>query len=133
MNLIKTTSAVNPKQILMFTDPQVSVSVVVGNTGLTAGSDGKKVLKAGTPLAGDLTARNTAFKKATTTAGGSGAASTSDAVGILLHDVDVTEDSNNGTLLIFGFVNLDKLDETTAALIDYATKTALSGKITFLK
>lgn len=133
MNLIKTTSAINPKQILMFTDPQVSVSVVVGNTGLSAGSDGKKVLKAGTPLAGDLTARNTAFKKSTTTAGGSGAASTSDAVGILLHDVDVTDGNNNGTLLIFGFVNLDKLDETTAALIDDATKTALNGKITFLK
>ena len=133
MNGIKKTTAINPKQILMVTDPHVSVSVVVGNTDVTAGEDGKKILKAGTPLSGDLTARNTAFVKAKTTTGLEESPDTSNAVGVLLHVVDVTDGNHNGSLLIFGFVNLDRLDATTAGLIDDAAKAALSGKITFLK
>lgn len=131
MNIIQSQNLVNATQILFCTDPQVSVSVVVSATGVTAGSDGKKILKAGTQMAGDLTARNTAFKKATTTEGESGSPSTSDAVGILLHDVDVTGGDANAALLIFGFVNIDRLDESVQP--DDAAKAALAGKITFLK
>lgn len=120
-------SAVAPNQILFFAEPQVSVSVIVNNTGITADADGKKIIKAGTPITGDLTARGTAFTKASTTEG------VSNAVGVLLHDVDVTAGNNNGTLLIFGFVDLNKLDTTTAALITAAVKTALKGGVTFLK
>lgn len=57
----------------------------------------------------------------------------SNAVGILLHDVDVTDGDNNGTLLIWGFVDLNKVDDTTAALITPQVKTTLGGKVTFLK
>lgn len=120
-------TAVAVNQILAFVEPQVSVGVVVNNTGVTADSDGKKILKAGTPLTGSLEARTTAFTKASTTEG------VSNAVGILLHDVDVTAGNNNATLLIFGFVNLDRVDSTTAALITTAVKTALKGGITFIK
>lgn len=120
-------TAVAVNQILAFVEPQVSVGVVVNNTGVTADSDGKKILKAGTPLTGSLEARTTAFTKATTTEG------VSNAVGILLHDVDVTAGNNNATLLIFGFVNLDRVDSTTAALITAAVKTALKGGVTFIK
>lgn len=120
-------TAVAVNQILAFVDPQVSVGVVVNNTGVTADSDGKKILKAGTPLTGSLEARTTAFTKASTTEG------VSNAVGILLHDVDVTAGNNNATLLIFGFVNLDRVDSTTAALITTAVKTALKGGVTFIK
>ena len=57
----------------------------------------------------------------------------SNAVGVLLHDVDCTAGDNNGTLLIFGFVDLNKLDTATAARITAPVKAALSGKVTFLK
>lgn len=126
-NRIKTQTYVNVNQILFNTDPQVSVGVLVSNSGITAGDDGKKIVKAGTPLTGSLEARGTAFAKASTTEG------VSNAVGILLHDVDVTAGAENGTLLIFGFVDLNKVDTTTAALITSDVKTALKGGVTFLR
>lgn len=49
-------------------------------------------------------------------------------VGVLLHDVDVTAGSNNGTLLIFGFVNINRLDTTTAAAL-LAVESDLAGKV----
>ncbi len=131
MNKIQTQKFVNAAQILYCTDPQVSVSIVASATGVTARSDGKKILKAGTPMTGDLAARNTAFTKSATTEGSSGAPSTSNAVGILLHDVDVTGGDENATLLIFGFVNIDRLDESVQP--DETVKAALAGKITYLK
>lgn len=118
-----------PTQILLNTEFQFSMGVVVGSTGITADSDGKKIIKAGTPLAGNLDARTTAFTKAATTGESS---PTSNAVGVLLHDVDVTSGNANGTILIFGFVNTNRLDSATKALIDAPTKTALNGKVTFI-
>lgn len=126
-NRIKSQTYVNVNQILFNTDPQVSVGVLVSNSGISAGTDGRKIVKAGTPLAGSLEARGTAFTKAATTEG------VSNAVGILLHDVDVTAGAENGTLLIFGFVDLNKVDTTTAALVTSEVKTALKGGVTFLK
>ena len=126
-NRIKSQTFVNVNQILFNTDPQVSVGVLVSNSGISAGADGRKIVKAGTPLAGSLEARGTAFTKAATTEG------VSNAVGILLHDVDVTAGAENGTLLIFGFVDLNKVDTTTAALVTSEVKTALKGGVTFLK
>ena len=130
-NRIKKQPYVNVNQILFYTDPQVSVGIQVTNTGISADDDGKKILKAGTPLAGSLEARGTAFVKATTTT--AEGVSTSDAVGVLLHDVDVTAGAENATMLIFGFVDLNKLTTATASLIDAATKAALKGGVTFLK
>lgn len=108
-------TAVAPNQILFNVEHQLSVGILCGNTGVTANTEGKKILKAGTPMAGALTERGTAF---TQTNGAT-------AVGVLLHDVDVTAGNNNGTLLIFGFVNTDRIDDTTAALITADVKTAL--------
>lgn len=122
MSGFKKSTAITPTQILFNTEPQVSVGIVVSDSGVIANSEGKKIVKAGTPLTGNLEARNTAF-----TAG------TSNAVGVLLHDVDVSNGAENGTLLIFGFVNLDRLDSTTAALITSEVKTALNAKVTFIK
>ena len=42
-NRIKTQTYVNVNQILFNTDPQVSVGVLVSNSGIDAGSDGRKV------------------------------------------------------------------------------------------
>ena len=52
---------------------------------------------------------------------------------MLLHDADVTDGNANATLLIFGSVDLNKLDETTEALITANVKTKLAGKVTFIK
>lgn len=115
------TSYLNKNQILFAVEHQVSMSIIVDDANITAGSNGKKIVKAGTPLTGSLDARTTAFTKASS----SGSPSVSNAVGILLHDVDVTAGENNGTLLIFGFVNTNRIDATTKALITAEVKAAL--------
>ena len=117
-------------QILFNVEPQVSVGIVVDDSvQATANSLGKKIVKAGTPLTGDLTNRLTSF----TAAKAGSASEASNAVGVLLHDVDVTTGDANGTLLIFGFVNLDRIDETTQGKLTSYVKTALAGRVTFLK
>lgn len=122
--IIKET-AVAPSQILFNVQNQMSVRVIVDETVGTAGEDGRKIVKAGTPLNGDLTARGTAFVAAKDTS--------NPAVGVLLHDVDVTDGDANGTLLIWGFVNLNRMDSTTAGLITATRKTELAGRVWFLK
>ena len=105
------------KQILFAVEHQVSMGIVVDQSvGVTEGT--KKIAKAGTPLTGDLDARGTAFIAATTS-------TDSNAVGILLHDVDVTVDDNNGAILLFGFVNTNMIDGTTKAKITADVKKAL--------
>lgn len=123
---IKVEKAVSPVQILFNVQNQMSVGIKLGKTSNAAQDiDGRKIVKAGTPLNGDLKARTTAFVKAVD--------STNPAVGVLLHDVDVTDSDANGTLLIWGFVNLSRLDTTTAGLITSTRETELAGRIWFLK
>lgn len=105
------------RQILFAVEHQVSMGIVVDQSvGVTEGT--KKIAKAGTPLTGNLDARGTAFTEATTS-------TDSNAVGILLHDVDVTVDDNNGAILLFGFVNTNMIDSTTKAKITADVKKAL--------
>jgi hypothetical protein len=106
------------KQILFAVEHQVSMGIVVDKSvGIADGT--KKIAKAGTPITGSLDARGTAFTAATTTSGAS------NAVGVLLHDVDVTVDDNNGVILLFGFVNTNMIDATTKAKITAEVKAAL--------
>lgn len=108
------------KQILFAVEHQVSMGIVVDQSvGVTEGT--KKIAKAGTPLTGNLDARGTAFTAATTSTD----SNASDAVGILLHDVDVTVGDNNGAILLFGFVNTNMIDGTTKAKITEDVKKAL--------
>lgn len=110
----------NTNQILFAVEHQVSMGVVVSKAlGVAEGT--KKVVKAGTPLTGNLDARTTAFTAAT--AGSS--AEASNAVGVLLHDVDVTTGDANGTLLLFGFVNTNRVDATTKAKLTDIVKAAM--------
>lgn len=185
-------------QILFCTDPQVSVGIIVDDTDIDAGDDGRKVVKAGTPMYGSLVDRDTPFlttsssvdAKAAATVSGTGitaatvtaatfstavsgvsgtyefsydgtgweldgssatltnygivvtgsaasgdkivvvftAAYETKPVGVLLHDVDVTAGSDNGTLLIFGFVNINRIDTVTAAEL-LAVEDDLDGKV----
>lgn len=110
------------EQILIDPMNYFAMGIVVDDScGVLNSATGKKIAKAGTPVKGNLDTRGTAFTPA----------GTNDAVGILLHDVDVTQGDNNGALLIFGFVNTNRIDETTRAKITSSVKTTLN-KITFV-
>lgn len=124
---IRKTDYVSENQILFCTEGYVGVGVVVDTTaGTEDDATGRTIVKAGTPLTGDLTARATAFTKASTGA-------SSNVVGVLYRDLDVTDGDANATLMIAGYVNIDRLDSTVQAMITNDVKTALKGNITFLK
>lgn len=93
----------------------VTLPALVGNSGVDADSDGKKILRAGTPLAGTITARGTAFTKT----------NGSSATAVLLHDVDVTNGDENATIVLAGCVDKLKIDATTRALITSDVVSAL--------
>lgn len=116
---IKKESYGNIKTILVDEMNSTALSCLVANTGISADANGRKIAKAGTPLTGSLEARDTAFAKASTTSG------TSNAVGILLHDVDVTDGTKNAQVVIFGFIDLNKLESDVQELITTEVKTAL--------
>lgn len=130
------------KEILKYAEPYVAIPIMISASGIVADSDGKKIVKAGTPLTGNLTNRSTAFTKASTTeatdgtlvvpsGGGTVVLPTeakSNAVGILLYDVDVTHGNAPGSLVIFGFIDEAKLPEAIGNEVKAALK-----MITFLK
>lgn len=121
---ITTSKYVSPKQILANVELQSSVGCIVPQSmGVEVGN--RKIAKAGTPVNIDLMNRQNAVQ----------------AVGdraplnaVLLHDVDVTTGNANGTALVFGFVNVNRVDTDVAAAITAAQ--AISGAsalITFMK
>lgn len=113
-----------PVQILANVDLQASVGcIVTQDTGVVVGS--KKIAKAGTPVKVDLTNLQTPATKAD----GSTAFNA-----VLLHDVDVTAGNANGTALIFGFVNVNRVESDVASAIETAKgATGISPLITFMK
>ena len=121
---ITNTSLAATKQILANVDLQSSVGCIVPQTlGVVVGS--KKIAKAGTPIKIDLMNLQTAAVKA------DGATALN---AVLLHDVDVTDGNANGTALIFGFVNVNRVDSDVAAAITTAVAAdGASQKITFMK
>lgn len=107
-----------PKQILANVQLQSSVGCTVPQS-LGVDVDGKKIAKAGTPVTIDLLNINTPVVAATT-----------DANAVLLHDVDVTKGNANGTALIFGFVNLNRVESDVATKLQTVTD---FGQITLMK
>lgn len=123
---IKKETLAGPNQILFNVQHQMSVGIKLDkNFDGVVTENGRKIVKAGFPLSGDLTNRGKAFVAA--------ADSTAPAAGVLLHDVDVTDGDANASLLIWGFVNLDRVDSTTAGKITDTRKEELAGKVFFLK
>lgn len=108
---ITKTSGLSRKTILIDTQLLFALPCMIANTGVTTGTDGKKIVKAGTPLVGSLTDRDTAF-----TVGAKDAA----VVGIAEHDVDVTAGTANGAVIVFGFIDESKLDADVVTLLDTA-------------
>lgn len=112
------------KQILANVDLQSSVGCIVPQSlGVAVGT--KKIAKAGTPIKIDLMNLQTAAVKATGTVALNA---------VLLHDVDVTAGNANGTALIFGFVNVNRVDADVATAITTAIAAdGASKQITFMK
>ena len=118
---VKVQKLTTPSTILATKANYHAVGVRVANTGVVAGEGGRKVIKAGSPLKGDLTNRGdfTLAKEAE---------DQPLSVGVLLHDLDVTDGTENGSMLTSGVVNWDKVDNS---LITADVKNALK-QITFM-
>lgn len=121
---ISRTTFASTKQILANVGLQDSVGCIVPQSlGVTVGN--KKIAKAGTPIKIDLMNLQTAAVKAD---------GTTPLNAVLLHDVDVTEGNANGTALVFGFVNVNRVDSDVATAITTAVAaTGASQLITFMK
>ena len=127
---ITKTTATAPTQILADVDNQFAVGCIVPATMQATANDGsRKIVKAGTPLKIDLSNLQTPAAAPTTNPASASGTTASDMNAVLLHDVDVTGGNANGSALVFGFVNLIRIDATTAAKL----KAGTFGLITFLK
>ena len=116
--IIKETYNAPEKHILIANDSyMVTLPAIIKATGVSAGTDGKKVVKAGTPLYGDIEKRDTAF----TISGSEGATPSA----IILHDVDVTAGAENATIVLAGVVDLLKLESSVQTALTAAVKAAL--------
>lgn len=113
-------------QILADVNNYKSLSVVVDATGVTeTNAQGKKYIPAGTPIGGgDPFADEQAVVSV---------ANDATAVGVLLHDVVFGVDATtaNSTMLYFGTVNEFRLNDSLT--ISEEAKTALAGKVYFVK
>lgn len=99
------------KTILVDPKNSTALSCIVSDEGVTADSDGVKMVFAGTPLYGDLTDRNTPFK----------VSGTGTPVGVSHHDQDVTKGPANGGVIIFGTIDISKLEPSVQTSVKAAT------------
>ena len=107
-----------PRQILANVDLQSSVGCIVAKAvGTTVGE--KKIAKAGMPIKTNMGNLQT---PATAETEGNNA--------VLLHDVDVTDGNANGTALVFGFVNVNRLESDVQAKVTPGTAV---GMVQFIK
>lgn len=107
-------------QILANVELQMSVGCVVTNALATVVGT-KKIVKAGTPVKID-------FGNLATVPAVDGGTNGYNA--IILHDADVSYGNQNATALIFGFVNLNRIDTTTSAKLTSQTN---NSKVVLLK
>lgn len=123
---VKTTNYGAPVQILANVEHQYSVGCRVPQSLGTTITGVGKIAKAGTPVYIDLSNLQTPVV-APAAASGDNPAVVANAV--LLHNVDVTDGTKNGTALIWGFVNVNRLESDVRALVTAGTKV---GDVQFL-
>lgn len=117
---VRRTKYGTPKQILFSVEHQVGVGCIVPQSlGVTV-EGGKKYALAGTPIKIDLEDIDKEVEAADT-----------EGNAVLIHDVDVTDGAANGSALIFGFVNLNRLEEQVVTKIKAVTN--MSKLLTFAK
>lgn len=123
---VKNTKYGAPVQILANVEHQYSVGCRVPQSLGTDVTGVGKIAKAGTPVYIDLSNLQTPVA-ASAAASGDNPAVVANAV--LLHNVDVTDGTKNGTALIWGFVNVNRLESDVQALVTAGTKV---GDVQFL-
>lgn len=114
---------VNETDILIAPELAFAIPCVVSNAGVVANSEGKKIIKAGTPLYGTADVfmnRQTVLSTSGTTA-----------YGVARWDIDVTAGDTNATLLVDGYVDYLKLDSSVQTVIDTAKENLT--RILFIK
>lgn len=112
---IKKETAVSGNQILASVGLQYSIGIIVqADAGTQDESTGRKLCKAGTPLKVDPTNLQTPATKSTAEEGNV----------VLLHDVDVTDGNANGTGLVIGIVNFNRLDKSVQSLLPAGSSVA---------
>lgn len=100
----------NDNQLIVNSMPYKAVGIRIAKvTANGTDAQGRDICKMGTPLAGDITARQTPFV----------AAGADNCVGVLIHDVPLYEADAiaNGSLLIDGGIVLEHADTDVQALI----------------
>ena len=135
--MIKTETLTNETDILIAPELAFAIPCIVTNTGVSANSEGKKIIKAGTPItfAADVFAANRQAKGSAYLAA---ANSTGPAVyGYARWDIDVTAGDTNATLLVDGYVDLLKLDSAIQTLVTTTltgdSNTATKARVRFIK
>lgn len=121
---MKTINVGVQKNVLIAPELAFTIGCQVGNAGVSA-VGGKKIIPAGTIVGAEasvLTERATVLTVINE-------GTIAQAQGVLVNDVDVTAGTTTGTLLVAGFVDLDKMPEAAAEL----AATAKLPKITFVK
>ena len=126
--VVKNSYGAPQKQILIADGTAVTLGAQIGNAGVTADANGRKIVKAGTPLYGDLLDRDTAFVVATQTEAAGDNPASNNANAVLLHDVDVTAGDENGTIISTGHIDKLKLDADVQALITAEAVAALKAE-----
>jgi hypothetical protein len=120
------------KQILIAPELAFTISATVGNTGVNAVSNanspyyGRKMIFAGEGLGA---ANNVFANRATVLQKAGDNLACVPAYGVALHNIDVTDGNVETALLVRGFVDTDKLEQT----VDANVASALDGKILFMK
>lgn len=105
------------KDVLLNPDNAFEIGVQVNGTNVSADANGRKIIKAGTPVGATtsvLETRNTVLSVANTSSTGA------NAQGVLRHDVDVTNGVANATLIVRG-----EIDSSKCPTIASEAKTAL--------
>lgn len=121
-NRVRTTEYGNRKEILKFND-FVSTVVTVSDVGVAA-VDGKKIVKAGTIIGGKtkpvlINIGEVVEEKNTALLGAK-------AEGVLLYDVDVTNGPKEGSMVLYGYIDVNKIPAAPVAEVSLP-------KITFMK
>lgn len=129
-NLVKITSVgTKTHNVAFLLQPETafSVSVMVGNTGVVNDANGRKIIKAGTPIGGTTSAletRSTVLQMTNTSALGA------NTQGIIATEVDVTDGNVSVAMIVTGKVDTSKLPIT----LETSAKTQLeeNGKFIFV-
>ena len=102
--MVKTEVYTNENDYLIAGQNSFALSCIVGNTGVSAGADGRKIIKAGTPLY--IGSGKNVYKdrfEILTVSGDT-------LVGIARHNIDVTEGNRNDAVLTQGYVEFYRLE-----------------------